>query len=372
MRRVLCILSCMNAGGAETFLMKIYRQLDRDKFQMDFCINIYDEGYYDKEILELGGKIYHIPSKSENFKEFKIQLSNLIKKGKYETVLRITSNAMGFLDLKIAKKAGAKLCIVRSSNSNDPAGVKLKLAHRLGKVLYGKYVDVKIAPSDLAAIYTFGKKAYKNGDVNILHNALDLDVYKYDLNGRKFVRDELGVADTDILCGHIGRFSKQKNHKFLLDVFSEICKVEKNYKLVLVGKGELEDWVKEYCRKKNIYEKVIFVGIRRDIPAILSAMDIFVFPSLYEGMPNTVIEAQATGLPCIISDTITKEVVLTDLVTMKPINKDTKIWSDSIIEMAKKKEDVNRNKFVNDMRRGGYDIKDCVHQFVNIIFCNRR
>lgn len=364
MKRVLCILSCMNAGGAETFLMKIYRQLDRTKYQMDFCVNIFEEGFYDKEIIKMGGRIFHIPSKSDNLKEFKRQLTTIIKDEHYESVLRITSNTMGFLDLKVAKKAGAKVCAARSSNSNDPAGLKAKIAHRLGRFLYGKYVDVKIAPSDLAAIYTFGERAYKNGEVKILHNALDLNIYKYDSEGRKRIRAEFGIKESEILCGHVGRFSPQKNHDFLIDIFSELCKERSNYKLLLVGNGELEEKIRDKCSDRGLQDKVIFAGVRSDIPALLSAMDIFVFPSLYEGMPNTVIEAQATGLPCVISDTITREADITGLVKYCSIKSDPDNWVLVINDILHNKR-LDTKKQIIDCR---YDISGVTTDFVKLIF----
>lgn len=365
MKRVLCILSSMNAGGAETFLMKIYRQLDRTNYQMDFCVNIFEEGFYDKEITEMGGRIFHIPAKSDNLKEFKKQLITLIKNEHYESVLRITSNTMGFLDLKVAKKAGVKLCAARSSNSNDPAGIKAKVAHRLGRILYGKYVDAKIAPSDLAAIYTFGERAYKNGDVKILHNALDLDVYKFDSEGRKRIRTEFGIKESEILCGHVGRFSTQKNHDFLIDIFSELCHERSNCKLLLVGKGELEEKIREKCTEKGLQDKVIFAGVRSDIPAILSAMDVFVFPSLYEGMPNTVIEAQATGLPCVISDTITKEADITGYVKYCSLSENASIWKECVFNsVISRKRSQTKGVLIDK----GYDIRNVVEQFQALIF----
>ena len=205
----------MNSGGAETFLMKIYRKLDRSKYQMDFCLNVQEECLYNKEIKELGGRIFCIPSKSENIKEFKKQLAALVKNENYEYVLRITSNAAGFMDLKVAKKAGAKICSARSSNSSDGDSLSTKMVHRLGRVLYGKYVDVKFAPSKLAAEYTFGKKAVKKKEVFSLNNAVDLDIYKLYPEERKCIRQELGV-ENKIVVGHIGRFMAQKTTAFCL------------------------------------------------------------------------------------------------------------------------------------------------------------
>ena len=363
MKRILCIISGMNLGGAETFLMKLYRKLDKEFYQMDFCVNIKEEGVYDSEIIKMGGKIFHIPTKSENIKQFRRELINVIKMEKYDYVLRITSNAMGFWDLKIAKKAGAKVCVARSSNSNDAEGIKAKIAHKLGKILYSRYVDVKIAPSDLAAKYTFGKKAYENGDVEILHNALDLDVYKFDLEGRKKVRREFGILDSEILCGHIGRFSKQKNHEYLIDVFERVCQMHSNYKLLLVGTGELEEHIRRKCEYLGLNEKVIFAGTRSDIPEILSAMDVYVFPSFYEGMPNTIIEAQATGLPCIVADTITKFADITGDVEFLPIT-DLDIWANSVMNIRP----ILRRTKMELIKKKGYDINDTVKHFVEIIF----
>lgn len=364
MKRVLCLISGMNPGGAETFLMKLYRKIDRDLYQMDFCVNIEEEGFYDKEILTMGGRIYHIPSKSKNLIEFKKQLSNIVKNKHYEYVLRITSNSMGFMDLKIAKKAGAKVCAARSSNSNDGEGIKVKIVHFIGKVLYKKYVDVKIAPSELAAIYTFGKKDYYNKNVCILKNAVDLDVYKYSNDERIKIRRELGISDTDVVFGHIGRFSEQKNHLFLINVFCNILKKKPNSKLVLVGTGELEQNIVNRCEYLSIINNVYFLGVRSDIPAILSAMDVFIFPSFYEGMPNTVIEAQATGLPCVISDTITRQANITGLVEYKSLHDSVNEWADVAIGKVNRVRKDTKTLFIQN----DYDINTITKKFVNLIF----
>ena len=244
-KRVLCLLSGMNAGGAETFLMKIYREIDKSKYQMDFCINVKEKCYYEDEICSLGGKIFRIPPKSESVKRFKKELTSIIKQYGYEHVLRITSSAMGFMDLKIAKKAGAKVCCARSSNSSDGGGIKAFIAHRLGRILYNKYVDVRFAPSDLAAEYTFGKKQYKNKKATILHNAVDLNKYQFTQEGRSETRKSFGLTDDELIVGHVGRLMKQKNHEFLLEVFCEINKINPNSKLLLVGTGELEQKIKD-------------------------------------------------------------------------------------------------------------------------------
>lgn len=364
MKRLLCVLSSMNAGGAETFLMKIYRQLDRNRYQMDFCVNVPDKCFYEDEIMSMGGRVYRIPAKSQNQKEFARQLGEVVQKNQYTSVLRITSNAMGFMDLKIAKKAGASICSVRSSNSSDGAGWKPWLAHRLGRLLYERYVDVKFAPSDLAAKYTFGKKAYNEGNVTILHNAVDLNVFRYDEMGRIAVREEFGVERDTLLVGHVGRFMTQKNHGFLLDIFGELLKKKPNSKLLLVGKGELEQQVREQVATMGITEQVIFAGIRSDIPQLMSAMDMFLFPSLYEGMPNTVIEAQATGLPCLIADTITREANITGLVDYLPLSLPAEKWAEASLAKTSQTRKDTHCDFISN----GYDIRGAANTFVKLVF----
>lgn len=365
MKRLLCIISSMNTGGAETFLMKLYRNIDRTKYQFDFCINVPEKCFYEDEILSLGGKVFRIPSKSQNTKAFKSQLSQLIKTEKYEYVLRVTSNAMGFWDLKIAKKAGAKVCCARSSNSSDGDGWKTKIAHRIGRLLYSRYVDVAFAPSDLAAEYTFGRKAYQNGFVHLLNNAVDLDVFQYSITEREEIRKEFHIPSDKLVFGHIGRFSEQKNHKFLLEVFSEIKNKHQDSVLLLVGDGPLKNSFWERVKELGLEDSVILAGVRPDVSKMLSAMDCFVFPSFYEGMPNTVIEAQATGLPCVISDTITSKADITGLVEYVSLEQSSKQWACLALEKAKMERLNTKQAFLKHK----YDIKSSAEALVDVIFC---
>lgn len=360
MKRLLCVLSSMNAGGAETFLMKIYRTIDRSKYQMDFCINVKEKCFYEDEIMDMGGMIHRIPSKSEGVGAFKRALTKIVRDNGYQYVLRITSNAAGFLDLKIAKKSGATVCIARSSNSSDGNSLKAKIAHRLGRALYEKFVDVKIAPSDLAAKYTFGDAS----NVHILHNALDLSVFHYRENGRAKVRNEYGFSPEDIVIGHIGRLSAQKNHMFLLEVFSKLHQQNAACKLLLIGKGELEDSIRQRVKDLQLEDAVVFGGVREDIPDVLSAMDVFLFPSLYEGMPNTVIEAQAMGLPVVLADTITKEADITGLLEYRSLAESSDIWAKAVIS----KMCIERTDHTKDFKDNRYDIQSVVEQFITLVF----
>ncbi len=364
MKRLLCIIGSMNAGGAETFLMKVYRRLDKTKYQMDFCINVAEKCFYEDEITSLGGRIYRITPKSESVGNFRKQLFDVVKSNGYKYVLRITSNAFGFMDLKIAHKAGATVCAARSSNSSDGGSLKSRAAHVLGRLLYGRYVNVMIAPSDLAAEYTFGNRAYKNGSVKILHNAIDTDVYGFDAQGRKNIRAELKISENTMVIGHVGRFTAQKNHLFLIDVFSEYVKQSEDSILVLVGNGELEGEIRNRAAERGVSDRIIFTGVRSDVPALFSAMDVFVFPSFYEGMPNAVIEAEATGLPCVISDRITREADITGLVDYLPLG-DAAAWAEHISSMSLP---VVRKTPCREFTENCYDIESVTKQFVRLVF----
>lgn len=364
MKRLLCILSTMNAGGAETFLMKLYRQMDKTKYQMDFCINDPQECYYEKEIKQMGGCIYRIPHKTKSVKQFKKQLEQVIRDEEYQYVLRVTSNAMGFMDLMIAKQAGAKRCVARSSNSSDGGSLKSRVAHVLGHFLYSSYIDVKIAPSQLAATYTFGDHVAQTRQVAMLHNGLDLDIYHYDPQGRAVVRGEFGIPEHAPVFGHVGRFMTQKNHRFLLEIFSAIHHANPAAVLLLVGQGELEEDLRVQINQLDLRDYVVFAGVRSDIPQIMSAMDVFVFPSLYEGMPNAVIEAQAMGLPCVIADTITREADITGLVEYVSLSSSPQQWS----EIALKQINIPRADTKQAFLDHKYDIGTVTREFEQLIF----
>ena len=362
MKRLLCIVGGMNAGGAETFLMKMYRALDKSKYQMDFAVA--SDGIYDEEITQYGGKIYKITPKSSGAIKNFLSVLGIVKNNHYKAVLRVSQNSLSALELFAAELGGAEIRGYRSSNSNTVSGTKKEIIiHKLCMWMTRLFANVRFAPSTEAAEYMFGKGCIDSGDAFLLKNGLALDVYKYSEDARKEVRTELGLRD-EFVVGHIGRFNQQKNHAFLLDVFAEIKKIHGDAVLLLCGKGEKESEVRNRVEKMGLSNSVMFLGVRSDIPRLLSAMDIFVFPSLYEGMPNTVIEAQANGLPCYISNHITKEARVTDLVTFLPLQ-NPEHWQKTIQMTARQKE---RSRYNLEMYQGGYDIDSCTRLFVEKMF----
>lgn len=368
MKRLLCIVGSMDAGGAETFLMKIYRQMDKTKYQMDFCVAKEKKGFYDDEIKSLGGRIYHITPKSKSIiKNFK-DILNLVKEQQYKYVMRISQHSLSALELLSAKIGGAKNLIFRSSNSNTGGSRLNQMLHFAFRFLTILIPNIKIAPSTEAAIFMFGKRSVRKNKVLILHNAIPFEKYKFDINKRNDKRKELSLEGKYVI-GHVGRLTKQKNHEFLLDVFKIVKEKNKNAILICIGKGELEESLLLQAKKLEIDKDVLFLGVRADVPELMMAMDVFVFPSLYEGLPNTVIEAQATGLKCVISDKITEEVKLTPDTTFLGIEeKDKEQWSKEILNNINiKRED--RYKY---FKTSGYLIEDVEKIFVEEVFKDRK
>ena len=364
MKRLLCLLSNMNAGGAETYLMKLYRCLDKKHYQMDFCVNVFEPNYYEAEIQQLGGIFYKIPSRLSDFKEHDRQLTSIIAENSYKYVLVVSSHSTAFWDLRIAKKAGAEWCSVRSSNSDIGMNIKNRIFQIGLRVLFNKYADVLLAPSDLAAINLFGKDYLKDVRFHYLENGLDFEKYKFSEDSRLTERKNLSIGKDTLVIGHVGRFDVQKNHAFLIDIYREIVELIPNSCLVLIGTGVLENSIQQKVEKEKLTDKVFFLGVRSDVASLLSAMDVFVFPSLYEGMPNTVIEAQASGLLCFISDTITKEANVANRVEYLSLKLCAKEWAEKVAKTSLDYCRDTKGFFVKE----GYDIENCMKKFVDYVF----
>ena len=357
MKRVLCIISSLDAGGAETFLMKLYRKLSGFGYQFDFVVSK-DNGCYTSEVLERGGKIFVIPTRSQNLFGALNGIRLAVRENKYEYVLKLGEHSLAVLDLLAAKIGGARTLAIRACNA--PTGLSFfhRKIHALLRPLLNYVAKVKIAPSSFAAEFLFGK----NQDVKILNNGVDLNIFQFNADDRNSIRKEFNIEDKTVI-GHIGRFDEQKNHRFLLEVFKSICEERTNAILLLVGTGKLKDRIDTWIAELGLEDKVIFAGQRFDIAKMLSAMDALVFPSFFEGMPNVVIEAQATGLPCIIADTITKEANITGLVNYLPLNLSSNEWAKvTLNELDKPRKDTHQF-----FKSCGYDIDSVSEEFLTLL-----
>lgn len=351
--RVLQVIGIMNRGGAETMIMNLYRNIDRNKVQFDFVENSFEKAVFDDEIEALGGKIYHCPHFTEkNLMEYKKWWRDFYSQHKEE--YRIVHGHIGStaaIYLKEAKKNGI-FTIAHSHSIKN---------HSVNGILYNllsyptRFIaDYFFACSKVAGIDRYGKKFLERNRSKVLPNAIDTKKYVYNLATRGKVRQAF-VDDNEILVGHIGRFVNAKNHKFLISIFEEFLKIVPNSKLLLVGDGNLRKEVEQLVKQKGINDHVIFTGVRTDINEIVQAMDIFVFPSLYEGLPVTLVETQTSGLPCVISDKVPDESIITKkLVTVKKLTDAPKEWAKHMSDRLTEKR-YDRTREVID---AGFDISE--------------
>ena len=358
MKRILCILSSLSAGGAETFLMKISRALPPEEYQLDFVVSV-ENGCYTQEVVDRGGKIYKIPMRTKDFRGAFRGIRSVVKENHYDAVLKLAENSLSVMDLIAAKKGGARHLAVRSCNAPTGLSLKARMIHRFFRPILNHVATVKLAPSQLAADFMFGKKT----KTTLLHNGVDLGVFRFHNQERHVIRQEFGI-DNKLVVGHVGRFHLQKNHQYLLEIFKAILQQRNDAVLLLVGVGELEEQIRARVAELGLQDYVIFAGQRFDIPQVLSAMDVFVFPSFHEGMPNTVIEAQATGLPCVIADTITREADLTGLVHYLPLTDTPECWAKKALSVVTNGRKDTSSEFTEQ----GYNIHDVAKELVGLIF----
>lgn len=350
--RILQIVGTMNMGGQETFIMNVFRNIDRNKIQFDFIVHSIEEGYYEQEIKDLGGKIYKITPISKNPIKHCKELLRIMKKNNYVAIHRHTNSSIVFLDLMMAKFANIKQRVVHSHSTKVDKDL---VVHKICRPLLNLFATKRLACSREAGEWLYGKKR----NYEIIPNGINIEKYKYNEKERNKIRKELKIENKTVI-GHVGRFTEAKNHKFLLDILEKIK--DKNYILLLVGSGKLENEIKAYANKLKIYDNIIFLGTRNDVYNLLNAMDIFVFPSIYEGLPISLIEAQTNGLKCIISDAISKEVCITDLVQQLDLKFGVKNWVNEIL----KEKNKSRVKYNDIVKNTKYNVENVVNTLKKI------
>lgn len=351
--RILHVLGSTNLGGAESRIMDIYRHINREKVQFDFLVHQTEEGYYEEEIKSLGGRIYRVPRfKLYNLSSYKKALRKFFAEHHEFKAVHGHMTSTAAIYLQIAKKNGVPMTIAHARSAGVDKGLKGKITLWIRKPLKHR-CDYMFACSGLAAEAVFGSKNTLNGNVKIIPNAIDVTPFRYRKRVRDRVRESLGVEDKFVI-GHVGRFHYAKNHEYLLKVFAKIAEKKENAVLFLLGEGSLMEEMKITAVSLGIEEKVYFFGNKKETWDYYQAMDFFVFPSRFEGLPGTVVEAQSAGLRCLISDTIAKEVGITDLVTYKSIEADPSEWADFVLEH----ERYIREDMYEPIAAAGYDVKE--------------
>lgn len=315
-----------NLGGMEAFIMTIYRNLDREKYCVDFLV--YDKTIaFQEEILENGSRIYYVTPRSVNAAKSKKELQQLFQKGKYDVFWSNKTTISNINALKAAYSAQVSIRVLHSHASANMGTNFTAAMHRLNRRSAVKFATNILACSVAAAEWMFGKYAQK---AEVLLNGIDLKKYAYSATREKDMRKKLGFAEEPII-GHIGRFSKEKNHSFIFAVFGEILKKQSDAILLLCGGGDLQEEFEETARRMKISDRVVFLGARNDVPDILQVMNAFLFPSLFEGYGIALIEAQAAGVPCFASrDVIPESVRVTEKMNFISLEKPPEYWAEEI------------------------------------------
>lgn len=321
--RILQVVPAMDCGGMETFIMNIYRNIDRKKIQFDFLYHYNKSCYFDDEITELGGNIFKLSVRQDNrMLKYLIELKHFFDTHHY-SVIHGHYSGFGLFYNHFAAKAGVR-CLIGHSHSDSFSGVIDKCLSRFFR--YG--LTQRFACSQHAGKVLFGSMPFE-----IIPNGVDTSRFAFDANESTKIRHELGITDNALVIGNVGRFDAVKNHMYLLEIFLAILELHPMGRLLLVGKGALEKQLKSRATELGIADKVIFAGLRSDVEKMYCAMDILIMPSIYEGIPLVCTEAQASGLPCLLSDTVSEECNIAGNVKFLSLKKPARIWADTALEM---------------------------------------
>lgn len=344
--RVLQVVTHMERGGLESMLMNYYRYIDREKIQFDFLVHRQERAAYDDEIEAMGGKIYRLPRLVPWSKAYLTTLNRFFDEHPEYRIVHVHQDCLSSVILKAAQQHNIPVRIAHSHSANQDKNLKypVKLWYKRS---ISKYATNLFACGEDAGDWMFGGEPFQ-----IINNAIDVAAYTYVPTKRQEMRRQLGL-ENELTIGHVGRFNQPKNHPFLLDIFAVLLKKEPNAILLLVGGGENMPKIQAKAHTLGIAEHVRFLGVRSDVADLMQAMDVFVFPSLYEGLPVTMVEAQAAGLPCLISDKIPSECILTNgLVGVLPLSAEPETWAAKILE----KKNLPRIDRRSEIAAHGFDI----------------
>ena len=344
--RILQVVTYMGRGGLETMLMNYYRHMDRDKVQFDFLTHRAFRGDYDDEIEALGGRIYRLPRLNPWSGSYRRALDAFFAEHAQYRIVHVHQDCMSAVILKAAKKWGVPVRIAHSHNSDQEKNFKYPI-----KLFYKRRI-----PQYATALFACGRDAgdwmFGGAPYRIVPNAIDTAQYVYCSRRAAEMRARLGIPPDAFVVGHVGRFQHVKNHSFLLDIFGEVVKTQENARLLLVGDGDLRQKTEEKAAALGLAEKVMFTGVRNDVPDLLQAMDCFVFPSLFEGIPVALMEAQASGLPCVVSDGVPADCRISRHFERLALAQSPEIWALRILASpAGLRRDGGR-----EIGNAGYDI----------------
>lgn len=352
--RILFLFTILNRGGSETMVMNYYRCIDRSKVQFDFVVHRESRGIYEDEIEQMGGHIYRMmPLRPWSIPQYKQQIRQFFDEHPDYRIIHGLCSELGYYIYREASRRKIPVIIAHAQNSK--ADIDLKWFWRTWyKIRMRPYLTHMFACSADAANWLFGRNSI--GSVTILPNAIDTKYFRFDLVKRTETRRILGINNDTLVIGHVGRFDKQKNHKLILKTFHYLHQINSKSVLLLVGKnGGLENQIKQLVTKLQLNDSVRFLGTSLNVVNELCAMDVFLFPSFMEGLGIALVEAQCTGLPCVVSDTIPKEAIMTDLITSLSVYHDSEeVWANAIIRQTSFTR--NRYDYAQQIEDAGYDV----------------
>ena len=346
MERILQVVTYMDVGGIESFLMNLYRNINREVIQFDFLMHREVPTYFDAEIESLGGRIYRLPPiRPDTFLRYRAELARFFREHPEYRTIHCHNNAYSMFVLREAKKHGVPVRIAHSHSAFPRVGLVKRITQEYCRTRICRYTTHRFACSEVAGQWLYCGESFER-----FPNAIQAGKYRFSEQTRQAARRELGLGEHFTIM-HVGRFDAAKNQAFLLEVFAHLLEKEPEARLVLIGDGPLRAELQSRAEQTLPAGAVIFTGIRSDVPDLLQAADVFAFPSVYEGLGIVLIEAQASGLPCIKSDTITDEVCVTDLAASLPLG-DPSPWVEAILD---RRSTLRRDTYEH-IAAAGYDI----------------
>jgi len=331
--------------------MNYYKSIDRRKVQFDFVVQNEGEEFYECEVKSLGGEIYRVAPMHLDRKKFEKDLMNILKSNSGYRIIHVHQNFLNIVSLRVAKKAGVQVRISHSHSNYKATSLYKRFQRLVFKALIPLYATDYLSCSKASAEWLYGIKAARSSKCRIVHNAINTRKFILDYEIRRKVREKLIINDRIVLI-HVGMFAYSKNHEYLFEIVKQLVKLNKQIVLLLVGDGERKKLLLEMVELMGIQEQVLFLGMQDNVQDLLMAADFFVFPSRYEGLPLTVIEAQISGLKCLISDVITPEVDLFNDIIFLSIKDSPEFWAKNIIDNLGN----NKTRAFDDLVKSGYEI----------------
>lgn len=361
--RVLHILHSMNRGGAENALMNYYRCIDKDKVQFDFLLTDSHKCDFEDEILSLGGRIYRVPLLSlQNPFKYINSVNKFFKNHPEYRIAHSHTSSKSVFPLAIAKFRGVPVRISHSHSSKSETGLKGIIRNLLMPLLKST-ANIYLSCGEQASDWLYGKKFSKSGKVKIIRNVINADRFRYNPSKRESIRSILGIEAETFVIGHVARFCDVKNHKFSVDILKELLAKVPDSLLLLVGDGPLRDEIAAHAKSLAVESKIRMVGVVPNVYDYEQAMDAFILPSFYEGLPLSIIEAQVSGLPCFTTKgTVSTECSVTDLVKYLPLEAGAKRWADEILKVR----GVDRVDRFEQIKQAGYDADTSAKMLQNL------